>query len=285
MVIDILVGVVLLISALISFLRGFIREVLTIFGTVGALAAAYYSGPVLEPLMRGWLGVVEGDPDPPELFDVVPYTIIAQILAYGSVFLLVLIVLSITSHILAEAVRKVGLGSVDRTLGIFFGLARGFIILSLIYIPLKLFAGPANIETWFAGSKTHMYIDLGADWLAQFLPENTFSPDAAGGTDTRARLEQMKLLNPETAQKIEEALKNGLKPEDILKSLPQGSEAAPAAKGYTEEFRKQMDALFKDKEKTPPVPVTPVPANPGPEAPLSPQPVIETNPAHDDPQH
>ena len=60
MIVDILVLAVLLISALIAFLRGFIREVLTITGVVGGLAAAYFGGPLLAPLMRGWLGVQEG---------------------------------------------------------------------------------------------------------------------------------------------------------------------------------------------------------------------------------
>ena len=247
MVIDILVGIILLISALISFLRGFIREVLTIFGTIGALAAAYFAGPHLGPLMRGWLGVQEGQ-DVPKLFDLVPYTVIADVLAYGAVFLTVLIALSIVSHILAEAVRKVGLGAVDRILGVGFGLARGFIILALMFIPVKLFAAPATLDNWFAGSASRAYLDMGADWLVSLLPENAFdmpAPTPESEDDMRAKLEKMKLLGGDTAQKIDEALKSGIKPEDILKQV------GPAAeKGYTEEFRQQMDKLFK-KEAPP----------------------------------
>ncbi|MCD8562823.1 MAG: CvpA family protein [Alphaproteobacteria bacterium] len=280
MVIDILVGLVLFLSALISFLRGFIREVLTIFGTVGALAAAYYTGPTLEPLMRGWLGVKEGEPAP-ELFDIIPYTILAQIMAYGSVFLIVLIVLSIISHILAETARKIGLGAIDRTLGVIFGLARGFVILALIYIPLKLFAGPERIDNWFEGSKTHLYIDLGATWITDLLPENTLETGdvAPSESEAREKLEKMKLLNPESAKKIEESLKNGLKPEEILKSLGgTGSTGSADEKGYTEEFRKQMDELFKDKNKTAP------PAGGVAEPPSLPPQTPETPvPAHDTP--
>lgn len=257
MIIDILVGLVLLVSALISFLRGFIREVLTIFGTIGALAAAYFGGPVLSPVMRGWLGVKEGEPVP-ELFDVIPYTIVADVLSYGLIFIAVLIVLSIISHILAEGVRKVGLGAVDRTLGVAFGLARGFIILALVYIPVKLIAGPEKIRNWFEGSRAHPVIDMGAEWMIDLLPENTFdmpAPAEGSETDARQKLEQMKLLGGETAKKIEDALKEGLKPEEILKSLPDAPAARFPEKGYTEEFRQQMDQLFKDK--TPPQPETP----------------------------
>lgn len=256
MVIDILVGIILLISALISFLRGFIREVLTIFGTLGAIAAAFYTGPLLSPLMRGWLGVVEGEPVP-ELFGVVPYTIVADALSYGLVFVTVLIFLSILSHVLAEAVRKIGLGAVDRSLGVVFGLARGFVILALIYIPVNMFAGAEKMNTWFAGSKSRVYIELCAGWLSEFLPD-----DAFGGTDgklpteseARKKLEDLKLLNGDTAKKIEDALKSGINPGEVLKSI-----SAPE-KGYTNEFRQQMDQLFKQEEPaSAPVPINPTP--------------------------
>lgn len=266
MVIDILVGIILLISALISFLRGFIREVLTIFGTIGALAAAYFAGPHLGPLMRGWLGVQEGQ-DVPKLFDLIPYTVIADVLAYGAVFLSVLIALSIVSHILAEAVRKVGLGAVDRVLGVGFGLARGFIILALMFIPVKLFAAPTTLDSWFEGSVSRAYLDIGADWLVSLLPENAFdmpAPAPESEDDMRAKLDKMKLLGGDTAQKIEEALKSGIKPEEILKQV------GPAAeKGYTEEFRQQMDKLFK--QEAPPDQTSP------------PQPESETPPTTDAP--
>ncbi|MCD8571400.1 MAG: CvpA family protein [Alphaproteobacteria bacterium] len=203
MVIDILVGLVLLVSALISFLRGFIREILTIFGTLGALAAAYYAGPALSPMIRLWLGVKEGEPVP-ELFDMVPYTIVADVLSYGAVFLGVLIVLSIVSHILAETARKIGLGAVDRTLGVIFGIARGFVILSLAFIPVKLFASPTKLDDWFAGSKSRIYLDMGSSWLMGLLPEGSFdTPDQSktAEPDARQKLEQMKLLGGDTAKK------------------------------------------------------------------------------------
>lgn len=269
MVIDILVGLVLLISALISFLRGFIREVLTIFGTIGAIAAAFFTGPSLSPLMRGWLGVKEGEPVP-ELFDIIPYTIVADALSYGLVFLTVLVLLSIVSHVLAETVRKIGLGAVDRSLGVVFGLARGFIILALIYIPANLFAGPEKMDSWFSGSKSRFYIDICADWLTDLLPEGTFGNGPAGNTEgpseARQKLEQMQLLKGgETAQKIQDALKNGLNPEDILKSLSEKGlttpDQKPAEKGYTEEFRQQMDQLFKEGDPASTATPAPIPSS------------------------
>ena len=64
MIIDIIVGAVVIVSAIISFLRGFIREVLTIAGVVGGLAAAYFMGPMLTPTFKDWFGV---DPEAEEM--------------------------------------------------------------------------------------------------------------------------------------------------------------------------------------------------------------------------
>ena len=47
LVFDVVIIAILLISVLIAVLRGFIREVLTIFGVIGGVAAAYFLGPLL----------------------------------------------------------------------------------------------------------------------------------------------------------------------------------------------------------------------------------------------
>ena len=66
MIFDFIVVLAVLASALISFMRGLIREVLTIAGVVGGGAAAVFFGPSLAPLMRDWLGAGNGK----KLFDI-----------------------------------------------------------------------------------------------------------------------------------------------------------------------------------------------------------------------
>jgi len=126
MVIDIIVLVILLISAGIAFMRGFIREVLTIAGVIGGLAAAYFGAPILKPHMRGWFGVEEGVV-PERLFGILPYDVLADALSYGLIFIIVVTVLSFVSHSLAEWARRTGLGAIDRSLGFLFGLIRGIL--------------------------------------------------------------------------------------------------------------------------------------------------------------
>jgi uncharacterized membrane protein required for colicin V production len=134
LLVDIAVIVLLLISAGVSFFRGLIREVLTIVGAVGGGFAALAFGPKLVPLMSKWFGVVEGKP-PAKLFDLIPMDVVAQIAAYAGIFVIVFIILQLASHLISSAAQAVGLGSVDRTLGIFFGLARGLLLYLILQIP------------------------------------------------------------------------------------------------------------------------------------------------------
>src|SRR5262245_52800376 len=104
MIADIIVAAVLLISAAISFMRGLIREVLTIVGIIGGLAAAYFFGAQAAAPVKEWLGV-EPDVQPEKLFGIIPFDILGDALAYGGIFIAVVVFLSIATHFLAEGAR------------------------------------------------------------------------------------------------------------------------------------------------------------------------------------
>ncbi|MCB1650478.1 MAG: CvpA family protein [Alphaproteobacteria bacterium] len=237
MIIDIIVLAVLLISALIAFLRGFIREVLTIAGVVGGLAAAYFGGPHLIPHMAGWLGIKEGE-EVKRLFDIIPYDLLATVLSYGAIFIVVVIILSIVSHFLAETAKKFGLGAIDRTLGFIFGLLRGVVILGLLYMPVHLFVEQDAKESWFANSKTQFYLEKTSAFLAGFLPEDTTKA-------LKEEAEKMEDTNA-TRKKLEEI--------DLLKKQ-EDQQATPAqpesnnGEGYNDEFRQNMDQLIEENAK------------------------------------
>jgi membrane protein required for colicin V production len=233
MIFDIAVLAVLLISAVIAFLRGFIREVLTILGVGGGLAASYFGGPVLAPHIRGMLGVEDGVV-PERLFGVLPYDILADILAYGLIFIIVVIVLSIISHVLAETVKTMGMGAIDRSLGVVFGLARGLLLVGLAYLPVHLYIETDARESWFAGSKTHFYVEKTADIMASLLPEGAVERLEDEAENTREKLESIDLLRKEED-----------KPGEGANSAPSNG----AGHGYNEESRDAMDRLFEENQE------------------------------------
>ncbi len=174
MIFDIIVLAVLLVSALHAFWRGFIREILTIFGAIGGVFAALAFGDDVRPLMEGWLGIEQGAPAT-KLFDAIPMSLIATLLSYGVVFIIVFGVLSFISYLIAEQVRALGLGAVDRTLGVVFGLARGLLILGIFYLPIHVVMDDKTKDIWFKESKTHVVIVAVSNMIERFMPVSFLS--------------------------------------------------------------------------------------------------------------
>lgn len=236
MIVDGIVVVILLVSALIAFLRGFIREVLTIFGIVGGMLAAYIGGPIFKPLVRGWFGVVEGE-EPQKLFDVVSYQMIADVVTYASLLVVFVIIFSIISHFISEFAKTIGLGALDRTLGVVFGLVRGVLLLGLLYLPFFYLADEEQTKAWFEDSRTQPYVAMTSQWISDFIPQEAKDQAAEGvetldgASEARKKLEEMDLLG--TGNKDQDS--------GSLSDAP----VVPKKDGYTEEFRENMDQLFQ----------------------------------------
>lgn len=235
MIIDIVVLVVVFVSALISFLRGFIREILTIFGTVGAFFVAYFCGPFLAPWIAELLGKAPGDGAEAKLFGPVTYDLAGSALAYGSIFIVVVILLSLLSHMIAEAAKSVGLGALDRTVGVVFGLVRGVLLLGLLNLPVYIFAKDAESRPDFLNdaierSSSYFYIEQTSSMIEGFIPDNADE------------------LVVETANEGIEAVKEPLT-EKVIESViaPKiEGDSAKTPEGYSEEFRDKMDKLFEE---------------------------------------
>ena len=120
--VDLAVIGVLLVSALLAFMRGFVSEVLAIGAWVGAGLAALWAGPLARPQIEIWM----------DLWVKLPALVTP--VSFGVVFLVVLIVLLILSRWIGELVRNSMLNGLDRSLGLVFGLLRGVVLVICAYI-------------------------------------------------------------------------------------------------------------------------------------------------------
>jgi len=249
MIIDIAVAIIVLISAFISFLRGFIREVLTIAGIIGGLAAAYFFGPMLTPIFKNWFGVPatleSADSETqeiPKLFDLVPMDLVATISAYAAIFVIFVIIISIISHLTAGAVKALGLGPVDRTFGVIFGITRAIILLGLLYLPFHLLMSQDTKTGLFEESRTHLYIEKTAIFLAGFLPNSeevqARIDDVANEADKslKSKLMEQELLEGTSAKDIKEKLNNLT-----------GDTKQKIEDGYNKDTRQELEQLFEQK--------------------------------------
>jgi len=156
--VDLVVLALMLVSGLLGVMRGLVREVL---GVAAWVAAAIVASPYgLFPHVAPWVRRQFSDPG------------IADAVAFGGVFLIVLVVLWLVVRTISKAVRGSGLGGLDRSLGLVFGLGRGAALLVVAYILLGI--GLA-IEQWPAPileARSLPIIHRGAEWLALQLPPN-----------------------------------------------------------------------------------------------------------------
>jgi membrane protein required for colicin V production len=124
-IIDAVVAVIIVVSAILAFSRGLVREILAIGGWVAAAIVAYIFAPQAEPLMK----------EIPILSDVIEGSCeISMITAFAAVFALALIVASIFTPLFASLVQRSAVGGVDQALGFFFGVLRGILLVAIAFI-------------------------------------------------------------------------------------------------------------------------------------------------------
>jgi membrane protein required for colicin V production len=118
-------ALIILVSSILAFSRGFVRELMAILGWIGAAIAAYYFAPGVQPLVKE-LPVV-GD----FLADSCELSVVA---AFAGVFVIGLIVAALFTPLFSGAVQRSALGGVDQALGFLFGAARGILLIAIAFI-------------------------------------------------------------------------------------------------------------------------------------------------------
>ncbi|WP_420002446.1 CvpA family protein [Arenibacterium sp. LLYu02] len=118
-IIDGAVALVIVVSALLAYARGFVREIMAIIGWIAAGVLAYMFASQVEPLMAEIPVVGEFLADSCEL---------SMIAAFFAVFAVALIVVSFFTPLMAGVVQRSALGGLDQGAGFFFGVMRGILL-------------------------------------------------------------------------------------------------------------------------------------------------------------
>jgi membrane protein required for colicin V production len=154
-ILDLVVLGVVLISALLAAVRGFTREVLAIVAWVVAAAAAWYLHPMALPLVQQY--VSNGT--------------VALAATIGAIFVVTLIVVSIITVQISDLILDSRIGALDRTLGLAFGAARGFLICVIGWAFLGWLLQGKEPE-WATASRTRPAMENTRDNIIAMLPEN-----------------------------------------------------------------------------------------------------------------
>ncbi|MEZ0170508.1 CvpA family protein [Microvirga sp. TS319] len=154
-VLDLVVIGIVLISALLAAVRGFTREVLAIVAWVVAAAAAWYLHPTALPIAQQYIS---------------SHTV-ALVAAIGGIFVITLIIVSIITVQISDMILDSRIGAIDRTLGLVFGAARGFLICVIGWAFLSWLLQGKEPE-WATASKTRPAMENTRDSIIAMLPEN-----------------------------------------------------------------------------------------------------------------
>lgn len=158
---DIGLAVIMLISALLAMVRGFVREVLSIASWGLAAVATWYAYPRLLPLAQTQ----------------VSNELLAKAIVIAGVFLTVLIVVSLITIRISDAILDSKIGVLDRTLGFLFGLARGLVIVVVAFAFFTWLVPGPNRPDWVTKAKSYAVLDQTKDWLIAQLPQDIEGSD------------------------------------------------------------------------------------------------------------
>lgn len=123
--IDAGVAIVIVLSAILAYSRGLVRESLAILGWVVAAVAAFVFAAEAQPLIKEIPVVGEFLGDSCEL---------SVIAAFAAVFAIVLVLTSLFAPLLSSAVQRSVLGGLDQGLGFLFGVLRGIVLVAVAFI-------------------------------------------------------------------------------------------------------------------------------------------------------
>jgi len=152
--IDLVIIAIIALSALISLIRGFVKESISLVTWVvaGVLALRYYApmAELLEPFinnpsLRQWVGG-------------------------GILFISTLVVGAIVNWIVSQLVSKTGLSGTDKALGVVFGAARGVLIVTMVVLLAGL--TPMPEASWWQESMMIGFFQQLAEWISGVIPSD-----------------------------------------------------------------------------------------------------------------
>ena len=134
--VDIAIFALIALSGIISIVRGFIKETMSIVIWLSAFFIAVSFKSVISDY----------------LINVITLPSIRQMTAWGILFVSTLLIGSLLSFVLGKLVSSTGLSGTDKTLGLVFGVFRGFLIVLAIVIILPELV-PVSSDLWWTESK------------------------------------------------------------------------------------------------------------------------------------
>ena len=224
---DLAIGLIILLSTLAAYFRGIVREFFMLAGLALATDVSYNAGHLLEPDVSRWLDAHPGSTNEKAsaLGGLLTPTIATHVVSYGAVFLGVFIVMVIIRMMISHWVSGAGLTMADRIGGGIFGLARGFLLVLIVFATC-FFMGyqgePEKLPDW---AKNSISVPILEDTLAWTDKNIDLRGDLKTVADKIEKVNFDKVSNGEAINDLKAEVKHE---EAAIQKAP---EVAPASSG------------------------------------------------------
>jgi membrane protein required for colicin V production len=219
-IIDVCFVAILVISGILAYIRGLVREVLSVAAWVGAAFVTLYGYRPLQPVSHKYI----------------ENPMVADLVTGGVLFIGSLIVFSLVASVLSRSVRESAASGFDRALGFAFGVLRGVVLVCLLYLSAAWF-WQNNLPPAITQARTFPLIDGSTQILLALVPAET--RESAQKATGIAKDTADRALNAEKAVR-------GLmapKPEN-----PPTTSGGPGQPGYGQSERSEMQRLIESKQ-------------------------------------
>ena len=158
-VVDVVIIFVIILSALFSLIRGFVKEAISLTTWILAIWIAVTFAPKMAMALPG---NIESEA-------------VRLAVAFGLLFILTLMIGSLANFIFSTFVKKTGLTGADRVFGVVFGFLRGILIV-LVFVVVGSMT-PLPQQQWWQSSGLLERFESLAIMLQDYFPENVMSFD------------------------------------------------------------------------------------------------------------
>lgn len=217
--VDVIILIGIALSMLVAFIRGFVKEVLSILGLVLFIALSAYLSPVLLPWMNQYIK--------------------SQTLSYVVIVLLIMAIFYavwiISTDKFIAKIRTSTLSFMDRLFGLLFGLLRAVLILGFCFLIVKIILPDELKEGPLKESQYFMKAEWCSDIIENMLPED-FIKNTVKSVEDLNKAEKKKVI---AKDKKEEHTQK--KDKDINAGLPSELDQ--------EQMNKMFDMLVKPEIK------------------------------------
>ncbi len=160
-VVDVLIGLLVIVSAYLAMVRGLIRELLALGSWAVAFFAAFAFAPMLQPVLTGAPVIGSYLREDCNL---------SMVVAFVIVFGVALVAAGVLIWILSGSIRNTALSLFDQGAGFIYGALRGLVLVAVIYIAYQEIIPPDDRYGFVQNAYTIGVVESAAEIIRSIVP-------------------------------------------------------------------------------------------------------------------